>query len=53
VKNLKGFLGRFRFLQNGSVQFYVLYGVVFIAISIAVPGIIGFMQYLLSLIKQL
>jgi hydrogenase-4 component B len=53
VKNLRGFLGRFRFLQNGSVQFYVLYGVVFIAISIAVPGIISFMQYLLSLIKQL
>jgi hydrogenase-4 component B len=53
VKNLKGFLGRFRFLQNGSVQFYVLYGVVFIAISIAVPGIIRFMQYLVLLIKQL
>jgi hydrogenase-4 component B len=53
VKNLKGFLGRFRFLQNGSVQFYVLYGVVFIAISIAVPGIIRFLQYLILLIKQL
>ena len=37
VRNLKGFLGRFKFLQNGSVQFYVLYGVVFIAISIAIP----------------
>lgn len=53
VKNLKGFLGRFRFLQNGSVQFYVLYGVVFIAISIAVPGILKFIQYLTLLIKQL
>jgi hydrogenase-4 component B len=53
VKNLKRFLGRFRFLQNGSVQFYVLYGVVFIAISITVPGIIRFIQYLTLLIKQL
>jgi hydrogenase-4 component B len=53
VKNLRGFLGWFRFLQNGSVQFYVLYGIVFIAISIAVPGIISFMQYLVTLIKQL
>jgi hydrogenase-4 component B len=53
VKNLRGFLGRFRFLQNGSVQFYVLYGVVFIAISIAIPGIIRFVQYLTILIKQL
>ncbi len=53
VKNLRGFLGRFRFLQNGSVQFYVLYGVVFIAISIAVPGIIRFIEYMILLIKQL
>ncbi len=53
VKNFRRFLGRFRFLQNGSVQFYVLYGVVFIAISIAVPGIIRFIHYLILLIKQL
>jgi len=53
VKNLKRFLGTFRFLQNGSVQFYVLYGVVFIAISITIPGIIKFIQYLTLLIKQL
>jgi hypothetical protein len=53
VKNLKGFLGRFRFLQNGSVQFYVLYGVAFIAISIAIPGIVRFIQYLVLLFKQL
>jgi hydrogenase-4 component B len=53
VKNLRRFLGWFRFLQNGSVQFYVLYGVVFIAISIAIPLIINFVQYLTLLIKQL
>jgi hydrogenase-4 component B len=53
VRNLKSFLGRFKFLQNGSVQFYVLYGVVFIAISIAIPLIINSLQYLSQLLKHL
>jgi NADH:ubiquinone oxidoreductase subunit 5 (subunit L)/multisubunit Na+/H+ antiporter MnhA subunit len=53
VRNLKAFLGKFKFLQNGSVQFYVLYGVVFIAISIAIPLIINAIQYLSQMIKQL
>jgi len=53
VRNLKGFLRRFKILQNGSVQFYVLYGVVFIAISIAIPLIIFAGQYLIQLLKQL
>jgi formate hydrogenlyase subunit 3/multisubunit Na+/H+ antiporter MnhD subunit len=53
VRNLRGFLGKFKFLQNGSVQFYVLYGVVFIAISIAIPLVIRAIQYLSQLIKQL
>jgi len=52
VRNLKGFLGKFRFLQNGSVQFYVLYGVVFIAISIIIPLIIFFVKYLVLILKQ-
>ena len=53
VRHLKGFLGKFKFLQNGSVQFYVLYGVVFIAISITIPLIINAIQYLTQLLKQL
>jgi hydrogenase-4 component B len=53
LRNLRGFLGRFRFLQNGSVQFYVLYGVVFIAISIAIPLILYAIQYLTQLLKHL
>ncbi len=53
VRNLKAFLGRFKFLQNGSVQFYVLYGVVFIGISIAIPLIINAIQYLTQLLKQI
>jgi hydrogenase-4 component B len=53
VRNLKGFLGKFKFLQNGSVQFYVLYGVVFIAISITIPLIIDAIRYLTLILKQL
>jgi len=53
VRNLKALLGKFKFLQNGSVQFYVLYGLVFIAISIAIPMIINAIQYLSQMIKQL
>jgi formate hydrogenlyase subunit 3/multisubunit Na+/H+ antiporter MnhD subunit len=53
VRNLKRFLGMFKFLQNGSVQFYVLYGVVFIGISISVPLIIDAIRYLAQILKQL
>jgi hydrogenase-4 component B len=49
IRNLKGFLGRFKFLQNGSVQFYVLYGVVFIGIGITIPLIIKAVQYIIQL----
>jgi len=53
ARSLRGFLGRFKFLQNGSVQFYVLYGVVFIAISILIPMIIEALRSLFLILKQL
>lgn len=53
VRNLKGLLGKFKFLQNGSVQFYVLYGVVFIGIAIAIPLIISGVQQLFEILKQM
>jgi len=53
TRNLRGFLGKFKFLQNGSVQFYVLYGVVFIGISIAIPLIIDAVRSLVLILKQL
>lgn len=49
VRNLKAFLNKFKFLQNGSVQFYVLYGVVFIGIGIVIPLIIKAVQYIIQL----
>jgi formate hydrogenlyase subunit 3/multisubunit Na+/H+ antiporter MnhD subunit len=53
TKALRGFLGRFKFLQNGRVQFYVLYGVVFIGISITIPLVIDALRTLVNIIKQL
>ena len=50
---IKGFMGRFRVLQNGSVQFYVLYGVVFIFIFIAIPLMIDAVGFVADLIRQI
>jgi hydrogenase-4 component B len=53
LRNMKGFMGKFNFLQNGRVQFYVLYGVVFIGIIIAIPLIINAIIRLTQLLKQI
>lgn len=53
TRTLRGFLGRFKFLQNGSVQFYVLYGVVFIAICIVIPLIIDAIKSIVLIINKL
>ena len=34
---LKKFFNRFTFLQNGNLQFYILYGMVFILLVLAIP----------------
>ena len=33
----KSFLGRFLFLQNGKLQFYIIYGIIFIVSVICIP----------------
>jgi len=53
LRSLKGFLGRFEFLQNGSEQFYILYGIVFIGIAILLPMLIEAALYLLELFKKI
>jgi hydrogenase-4 component B len=53
LKFLKRFLGRFYFLQNGSEQFYISYGVVFIAIAIVLPLAIDVAAYLIDLFKKI
>jgi hypothetical protein len=53
IMHLRGFVGKFTFLQNGSVQFYVLYGVVFILIAITIPFLINSAFFIFELFKQL
>lgn len=47
---LKKFFNRFIFLQNGKLQFYILYGVVFIMLVLVFPSVI---EYIISLIHFL
>jgi len=53
ARKMRTFLGLFNFLQNGRVQFYVLYGVVFIFIIIVVPLLTDAIQFLTELLKQI
>lgn len=52
IKLLRRFFGLFNFLQNGSEQFYILYGVGFIIIIITVPALADAVIYLINLFKQ-
>ncbi len=49
----KAFLGRFLFLQNGSLQFYILYGVLFIIGVISIPVIFDTLTWLIDFLKRL
>lgn len=53
TKYIRGFMGRFRFVQNGSVQFYISYGVIFIFITITAPLLITAAEYVINLFKQI
>jgi len=53
LMHLKGFIGRFRFLQNGNPQMYILYGVVFIFVIISFPLLINAVGYVVQLLKQI
>ncbi len=51
--NFKLFLGRFRFIQNGKLQFYILYGIVFIIAIISIPIIYDQVILFIEFLKQL
>lgn len=51
IRRIKAFIGRFNFLQNGSVRFYVLYGIIFIFAIILIPFIIDAIYFINELIK--
>lgn len=50
---LKFFFGKFRFLQNGNPQFYVLYGAFFIALIIGIPLIKEFIKKIIYFLIQI
>ena len=53
IRALKSLMGRFLFLQNGKLQFYILYGIIFIVSIICIPlfyeQIIAFIDFLKQL----
>jgi hypothetical protein len=53
IQNYKSLLGRFLFLQNGKLQVYILYGIIFIISVISVPLIYEKVGILIDFIKQL
>ena len=53
LRQLRFFFGKFRFLQNGNPQFYVLYGVIFITLVMAVPLLKDALQKFINFLNQI
>lgn len=49
----KSLLGRFLFLQNGKLQFYILYGIIFIVSVICIPLFYNQIVLFIDFIKQI
>jgi formate hydrogenlyase subunit 3/multisubunit Na+/H+ antiporter MnhD subunit len=50
---LKGFFNRFTFLQNGNLQFYILYGVFFITFALGIPIAVEYFKTLFQFLNKL
>lgn len=50
---LKTFINRFTFLQNGNLQFYILYGMAFIWLMLGIPFIYGYIKSLVNFLNQI
>lgn len=53
LRKMKGFFGSFRFLQNGNVQSYVLYGLGFIFLTLLFPVLAASIVFLMEILKQI
>ncbi|HBB93729.1 MAG: hypothetical protein A2X22_07505 [Bacteroidetes bacterium GWF2_49_14] len=53
ISGIKAFLGIFRFIQNGRLQSYLLYGVMFILLVIFIPMIYSGLDALFDFLKHL
>jgi hydrogenase-4 component B len=49
----KSFMGRFVFLNNGKLQFYILYGIIFILTVLSIPFIYRNIGSFIEILKQL
>jgi len=53
IRTFKVFLSRFLFLQNGKLQFYILYGIIFIVSVICIPLFYEKINLFIAFLKQL
>lgn len=53
LKLLNSFTDQFRFLQNGRLQFYILYGIIFVAAVITIPLLIDKISAILNFLKTM
>ena len=53
LRLLKTFFNRFIFLQNGNLQFYILYGIVFIILILAIPFVFEYLKSLINFLNNL
>ena len=53
IRAIKTFLSRFLFLQNGKLQFYILYGIIFIVAVICIPLFYEKINQFIEFLKQL
>jgi NADH:ubiquinone oxidoreductase subunit 5 (subunit L)/multisubunit Na+/H+ antiporter MnhA subunit len=53
VRAIKSFLSRFLFLQNGSLQSYILYGIMFIIGVIFIPIVFDALLWFIEFLKRL
>lgn len=53
INRLKTFLNRFVFLQNGNLQFYILYGIAFISLVLVIPLVFNYLVSFIHFIKTL
>jgi len=53
LKLNKSFMGRFVFLNNGKLQFYILYGVLFILAVLSIPILYQNLQSFIDFLKHL
>jgi NADH:ubiquinone oxidoreductase subunit 5 (subunit L)/multisubunit Na+/H+ antiporter MnhA subunit len=53
LHHLKTFFNRFTFLQNGNLQFYILYGIVFISLVLGIPFLFDYIKSLFRFLNQI